>query len=100
MLKFILSVQAMFNGGSGNFAPGGYYIAAPYPGPSSSAPSNPAYLGPRNTAPPTSSQQTQGFIYGPYSYPYSGQQQGRVMGPVIALGMFICSSLKLITPNY
>merc|ERR1719193_2864573 len=78
----------MFTASASSFPQGGYYIAAPYPGPSSSSGSE-AYslnpnMPPRTTTPPTTTP-TQGFIYGPYSYPYSGQPGGRVVGPVIAL---------------
>ena len=83
--------QGMFTASASSFPQGGYYIAAPYPGPSSSGASGSgAYslnpnMPPRTTTPPTTTP-TQGFIYGPYSYPYSGQPGGRVVGPVIALG--------------
>ena len=92
MLKYHpTSFQGMFTASASNFPQGGYYIAAPYPGPSSSGVSGSgAYslnpnMPPRTTTPPTTTP-TQGFIYGPYSYPYSGQPGGRVVGPVIALG--------------
>ena len=35
---------------------------------------------------PNAASPAQGFIYGPYSYPYGA---GRVIGPIIALGLFL-----------
>jgi hypothetical protein len=94
----IFPTQAMFSAAASSFPQGGYYIAAPYPGPTASSTNNnpPGYIAPRTTSASTPSTQTQGFIYGPYSYPYSGQQGGRVVGPVIALGLLLSSLLPTL----
>ena len=97
-----LNFQGMFAASANNFPQGSYYIAAPYPGPSSSGSSGGYSLNPnmppRTTSPPTSTP-TQGFIYGPYSYPYSGQPGGRVVGPVIALGLCLIRPLLPISSS-
>ena len=79
--------QAMFAAPANTFPQGGYYIAAPYPGPSSSATSTQGYLAPRTTCSPSSTH-AQGFVYGPYSYPYTAQPGNRVVGPVLAVGVY------------
>ena len=82
-------------------SPQGYFIAGPYPQPvvqptvtsataaASSQPgpaSQPGYLVPAGKPAQPGQHAQQGFLYGPYSYPYG---PGRMIGPVIALGLFL-----------
>ena len=84
--------QPGYTGHTGQAGAGGSGQPQPYPGPgpqpyfiaaSASGQPFPGSLLPVTTSAVTGqSQQAQGFLCGPYNYPYSG---GRVIGPIIAI---------------
>ena len=116
--------QAMFSTSPGGSFPQGYYIAAPagtvpypqaiVPVTSSSAEKTMiagytastqiagnqpfSIVAPKSSGgtPTNSATPAQGFIYGPYSYPYGA---GRVIGPIIALGLFLLLFLSGLCSN-
>ena len=64
-----------------NTPPAGGYFLAPAPG-------SPSFQGGQVMTPVTTGATGQGFLCGPYNYPApAGYTGGRVIGPIIAIGM-------------